>query len=262
MEDYTSYEKPFKDTIKYIKENISLLEKNEDFIGKLEEKERDEFKNLEDEFKNKYERFKDIKRFSIPIIGPISSGKSSFLNFLLGMNCLESGGDIVTKCVVIIRHNKDLEPNERYIYSVNFNERSEGFYDFEKKEETKSDDINRIIKERNELIRNSGENEMPKNEDFFLILEANIPLFRGENAKFGNFFEFLDLPGLDEGKDDSTSFKSSNFFKKNILPKIVCNSLFSILIFDAQKYMRKILSYLETILKPIFRKIMIIHFLF
>ena len=97
---------------------------------------------------------------------------------------------------------------------------------------------------------------------FFLILEANIPLFRGENAKFGNFFEFLDLPGLDEGKDDSTSFKSSNFFKKNILPKIVCNSLFSILIFDAQKYMRKILSYLETILKPIFRKIMIIHFLF
>ena len=238
MEDYTSYEKPFKDTIKYIKENISLLEKNEDFIGKLEEKEREEFKNLEDEFKNKYERFKDIKRFSIPIIGPISSGKSSFLNFLLGMNCLESGDDIVTKCVVIIRHNKDLEPNERYIYSVNFNERSEGFYDFEKKEEAKSDDINRIIKERNELIRNSGENEMPKNEDFFLILEANIPLFRGENAKFGNFFEFLDLPGLDEGEDDSTSFKSSNFFKKNILSKIACNSLFSILIFDAQKYKR------------------------
>ena len=79
---------------------------------------------------------------------------------------------------------------------------------------------------------------MPKNEDFFLILEANIPLFRGENAKFGNFFEFLDLPGLDEGEDDSTSFKSSNFFKKNILSKIACNSLFSILIFDAQKYKR------------------------
>ena len=31
--------------------------------------------------------------------------------------------------------------------------------------------------------------------------------------------------------------KSSNFFKKYILPKLACNSLFSILIFDAGKYM-------------------------
>lgn len=71
-----------------------------------------------------------------------------------------------------------------------------------------------------------------------MILEANIPLFRRKNAKYGDFFEFLDLPGLDEGKDDSKSYKSSNFSKKNILPKIAYNSLFSILIFDAGKYMR------------------------
>ena len=168
----------------------------------------------------------------------ISCGKSSFLNFLLGMNCLENGNDVVTKCVVIIRHNKDLELNERYIYSVNINERNEGFYDFDKDEKTKSDDLNRIIKERNDLIRNSEETKMPKKEDFFLIIEANIPLFRGKNSKFGDFFEFLDLPGLDEGLDDSKSYKSSNFFKEKILPKIVYNSLFSILIFDAGKYMR------------------------
>ena len=165
MEDYSTLEKPFKDTIKYIDENLNLFEKNKDFIGKLEEKEREEFEELEKKFKDSYGRFKDIKRFSIPIIGMISSGKSTFLNFLLGMNCLESGSDIVTKCVVIIRHNKDLEPDERYAYSVNFKERNEGFYDFEKDENTKSSNLNKIIKERNDLIKNSE--EMPNKEDFF-----------------------------------------------------------------------------------------------
>ena len=237
MED-NSLEKLFEDTIKYIKENLNLLEKNKNFVGKLKDREIKEFELLEKDFKNKYERFKDIKRFSIPIIGLISCGKSSFLNFLLGMNCLESGDDIITKCVVIIRHNKELEPNEIYIYSVKFIERSKGYYDFEKDEETKSKDIIKKIKERNDLIKNSGENTIPKNEEFFLILEASIPLFRRKNAKYGDFFEFLDLPGLDEGKDDSKSYKSSNFFKKNFLPKIAYNSLFSILIFDAGKYMR------------------------
>ena len=61
-----------------------------------------------------------------------------------------SEGDIVTKCVIIIRHNKDLKPNESYIYSVKFIERNEGYYDFEKDEETKSKDIIKIIKERND----------------------------------------------------------------------------------------------------------------
>ena len=155
------------------------------------------------------------------------------------MNCLEKSDDITTKSVVIIRHNKNLDINERYIYSVIIKERSEGYYDFEKDEKTKSQELNRIIKERNDYIKNSEENSTLKKEDFFLIIEANIPLFREKNGKFGDFFELLDLPGLDEDEKDSTSLKSSNFFKSQILPKIVCNSLFSIFIFDAGKYMSK-----------------------
>lgn len=77
------------------------------------------------------------------------------------MNCLESGDDIVTKCVIIIRHNKDLGQNESYIYSVKFKKRNEGYYDFEKDEETKSKDIIKIIKERNDLIKNADENKIP-----------------------------------------------------------------------------------------------------
>lgn len=251
MEEYTNFEKQFRDTIKYIQEYLNLLNKNKESIFKLEEKEGDEFQLLEKEFKQKYEKFNDIKRFSIPIIGMISSGKSSFLNFLLGINCLETDDDITTKSVVIIRHNKNLEINERYIYSVIIKERSEGFYDFEIDEKTKSQELNKIIKERNNLIKNSVEIKALKKEDFFLIVEANILLFREKNGKFGNFFEFLDLPGLDEDENDSASYKSSNFFKQHILPKLACNSLFSILIFDAEKYMRKdnpiiIKNYLNT----------------
>ena len=62
-------------------------------------------------------------------------------------------------------------------------------------------------------------------------------MFSDKNNIYGDFFEFLDLPGLDEGEKESTSQKSSNFFKKYILPKLACNSLFSIFIFDAGKYM-------------------------
>ena len=234
MEDNASLEKPFKETLRFMKENLNLLKKYRNFIGNPELNFLNEFELLEDKFK----KYKDIKRFSIPIIGMISCGKSSFLNFLFGMNCLENGQDVTSKCVVIIRHNKYLSQNEKYIYSVIIKERGEGYYDFEKNEETKSDDVNKIIKERNNLIKNSEENNMPKNEDFFLILEANIPLFKGINEKYGNFFEFLDIPGLDEGMKDSKSYKSSKFFTENILPKIAFNSLFSIFMFDAGKYMR------------------------
>ena len=87
--------------------------------------------------------------------------------------------------------------------------------------------MNRIFKERSDLIRNSEEIKMPKKEDFLLVKETSIPLFRGKNSKFGDFFEFLGLPGLDEGLDDSKSYKSSNFFKEKMLPKIKKTQKFS-----------------------------------
>ena len=234
MEEYSNLEKQFKNTLKYIQENFNLW--NNEFKYKLGDKEYDEFQFLKEKFKKKYEKFRDIKRFSIPIIGMISSGKSSFLNFLLGMNCLEKDDDIATKSVVIIRHNKNLKIDEKYIYSAIIKERHEGFYNFEIDEKTKSKELNKVVKERNDFIKNTEEDKLKK-EDFFLIIEANIPLFSDKNSIYGDFFEFLDLPGLDEGEKESNSQKSSNFFQKYILPKLASNSLFSILIFDAGKYM-------------------------
>ena len=152
MEVNANLENQFKNTLKYIKENLDMFDKNKELKFKLEEKECEEFQYLEKEIEQ-FKRFKDIKRFSIPIIGMISCGKSSFLNFLLGINCLEKDDDITTKSVVIIRHNKNLKKDERYIYSVIIKERSEGYYDFEKDEKTQSKELNKVIKERNNFMK-------------------------------------------------------------------------------------------------------------
>ena len=45
-----------------------------------------------------------MKKF-IPIIGTISSGKSTFLKALLGINILETGISTTTKFVYLIQHN-------------------------------------------------------------------------------------------------------------------------------------------------------------
>ena len=64
------------------------------------------------EFKEKYEKYIGITRFSIPVIGKMNTGKSTFLNYLIHLNeSLEIKSEIATKFVCIIRHNKkNIEP--------------------------------------------------------------------------------------------------------------------------------------------------------
>ena len=55
------------------------------------------------EILKEYLNYTKLKYFSIPVIGKISSGKSTFLNSLLGIDCLESSSKITTKFICIIR---------------------------------------------------------------------------------------------------------------------------------------------------------------
>ena len=191
------------------------------------------FDDFRKEFQNKYEKFIDMQRFSIPIIGTISSGKSTFLNFLLGFDYLEFSSDITTRCVAIIRH-KPIDVPE--LYTVWIRERRSGYFNFEKNEKIEGNP-KEIISQKNKLILNSK--DKPNREDFFVLIEARTQLFLGENEKFSNLFEFLDIPGLDEGIADSSDFRHSKFFKENILPKLIRNTQFSLLLFNAEKYLSK-----------------------
>ena len=49
-----------------------------------------------------------MKQFLVPVIGVISSGKSSFLNALLGTEIFQIDSDITTQFFCIIRHNESL----------------------------------------------------------------------------------------------------------------------------------------------------------
>ena len=58
------------------------------------------------------------ERRGIIVIGMISSGKSTFLNSLLGITYLESKDDVTTKFVTIIRYNENLKEPKFYHLKV------------------------------------------------------------------------------------------------------------------------------------------------
>ena len=79
------------------------------------------------DYKNKID--KDIyieQRKGIILIGLKSSGKTSFLYSLLGINCLESNSDSSTNFICIIRYNPKL--NEPKVYHLKIKEENQQYY--------------------------------------------------------------------------------------------------------------------------------------
>ena len=69
---------------------------------------------------------------------------------------------------------------------------------------------------------------------YFLIIELNIPLFKGAFEKYGDLFDFMDIPGLNEISDGNNV--NDNFYFKEVIPVISPNIKFSILVFDCLKF--------------------------
>ena len=119
--------------------------------------------------------------FSIPVIGTISSGKSTFLNSLLGLDFLESEIKITNKFICIIRHNPEFSfpklfpvllekrKSEANKYAINFIK--------DEKNELKGD-LKKNIYEINQKITKCKELKNLKKEEFFYILEANLDIFK------------------------------------------------------------------------------------
>ena len=238
------------------------FQKNDDeLVKKLEEKTRsinsildfldDNFSNIHSSkgneyikkdialFKKTYEPYKNLKRFSIPVIGCISSGKSTILNYLLKLKkTLEMKNQITTKCVCIIRHQKGYKKPK--IYEVNLKSRNYGMYNFEKGKEI-CENVEKVVSDRNKLIKdNKVGNDYEK---YFLIIEYEIPFFKGEMEKYADIFEFMDVPGLNEAIDSKTKNQNetentivNNFYFSRIFPLIKNNIKFSLFIFSQDNY--------------------------
>jgi len=187
-------------------------------------------------FINNYQKFEKIKRFSIPVIGKINCGKSTILNFLLNLDDdLEYSSNITTKFISIIRHNKNLKGKEPLIYNVKFEQRAyinyKYLYNFEKDGDYIKGNAKEIIKKRNELLANGKLDKLPEN--YFYIIECYIPLFEGEFEEYADYFEFMDVPGLNES---SSQENIDNIYMDKILPLFINNFQFAIFIFDALNY--------------------------
>ena len=191
-----------------------------------------------DNFSNKYSNFVNIKRFCIPIIGAISCGKSTFMNYLMpSHNLLEIGENVTTKFICIIRHKKDCKNPEVYNTKIEERDENNGFNFIEDGEDLlKSNNLtlSDIIKNKNKEIKNKeNSNEYKMNpENYFLIIKMNIPIFDDkEYSKYGELIDFIDIPGLDEVNE----LEPINNFEDFILP-IFKNILFPFLIFDVKTY--------------------------
>ena len=164
-------------------------------------------------FNKKYSKLKNIIRFCIPVIGKCNSGKSTFLNYLLHQReILEMKADISTRFICIIRHDPTLSSPK--IYKAKFevrdtifeNDNDKDLYNFIEDEEIESnEEIKNIIIKKNEELKYHSNN----NNDYFLIMKINIPFFNEPDlAPYANYFEFMDIPGLNE----SNIIEKDNFF--------------------------------------------------
>ena len=183
-----------------------------------------------------YSKYEGLKRFSIPVIGKISSGKSTILNYILDLKeTLQVESKTTTKFICIIRHNKLLKGKNPQLYTVEFNKRKESgnYYNFNKGDLIEGD-IKQIIEKRN---RDLNEKKIPATpENYFYLIENYIPFFEDDYEKYSNFFEFLDVPGLNEISDN---LNSDNIYFEKVLPMIINNIKFSMFIFETKFYQTK-----------------------
>ena len=209
---------------------------NDDYLISKNFREKDEanYEKFKQIYEENFIKYRTNERFTIPIIGKISSGKSTFLNSILFGNYLSSASGIETKFICIIRNNKEnkepkLYKSELKLEKLDYKYNKVQYYYFLKKDEVKGDNILDSVKKINQELT-SYEQKIQKSErninKYFYILEINIPFFN-EEEELTSYFELMDVPGLNE-KDD--------FYLKNIIPIIVNKCLFSIYIFDLEKY--------------------------
>ena len=158
---------------------------------------------------------KGLAKYTIPIIGVLSSGKSTFINgLLLNKTILEVGMAHTTKFICIIRYKNSLANGKYRFTKVKLDSNSGLIKDGDTLED--ENEIKNKIKELNtkEVVSEDIINNI-------YLLESNIHLIddEKENYELLKDIDFMDIPGLDffeskkESKDEIESKKILNIFK-------------------------------------------------
>ena len=190
------------------------------------------------------------------VIGNISTGKSSFLNYLLGSDILETGDGLKTRFIVIIRHTENNDPVLSHIirktnayddlYIKKEDEQGKIEYKGKKEITEKINSLNKILKK----LEDEGELDYSKH---LYLLETRIKNIR--NKVFLNSFDLADIPGLNNMSKNEGVFGSI----KAIFTPLKRLIKYGFLIFDVSQYDD---DSIEVVRQLIFElKIKINHFL-
>ena len=128
-----------------------------------------------------------------PVIGMISTGKSSILNSLFNMDILEATPQVTTKIVTIIRCNKDVKDNPKF-YKLSLEKVENNEYKFYKEKTTEitgTEKIKQKIKNLNEKLYQKE----PKYKDIFYMLEIGQTFLEEDFLKN---YDLADVPGVSE----------------------------------------------------------------
>ena len=153
----------------------------------------------------------------IPIIGTISSGKSTFLDSFLGIDVLQTGVLTTTKFVCLIKHSK-----KTLFYHVIPRKQNDIIFDKEGDQISDVDDIKTKIEKINEQLENK---KSTSKNDIFYMLETPIKNIKNDELLSNCYF--MDIPGLNEY---GATYIETIFSLININ-----DILFEIMIFDSLK---------------------------
>ena len=194
--------KILKDLDKFFEE-VFISEKLENY-GNIVTILKDDFKIL------KNYKFNSNLRY-IPILGTSNSGKSSFINCLLGKNILPCDSTECTRRAIIIRYSEDKEKTSLYSIKFKSTENLDDIYYYY----TINELISENLEEIKEIISILNESFPSKEEDSFLLLETNIKFL--ENPKIDLVMNkrdicFIDFPGHNTSNN---SFFNNNIYHLN-----------------------------------------------
>ena len=109
-----------------------------------------------------------------PVIGMISSGKSSILNTLLNEDFFEVSEKVTTKIVTIIRYNSKV--TKPIFFKLNLVNNGNDNYTFYKKNDSEISETENIKKKIIELNKEELQKKEPNYEDIFYLQMVRILL--------------------------------------------------------------------------------------
>ena len=171
----------------------------------------------------------------LSVIGKISTGKSSFLNYLLGNDVLRTGNELKTRFIVIIRHTENKEPVLSHIKRTTSHyddlyqkiEDSDGKIEYKGKKEI----IKKISSLNDSLKKIEDEGKLDYSKHLYL-LETRIKNIHNQDFLFS--FDLADIPGLNNYSKNN----EDNIFGsiKDIFTPLKGLIQYGLLVFDANQY--------------------------